>query len=72
MSLEYLLKESGYKFTYQEFMDRVRNIKAVEVEIKSRKEKNIKLTEIPEEINEILMTLKIGEINEENFIKKLI
>ncbi|MGC8871144.1 MAG: IS1634 family transposase [Brevinematia bacterium] len=72
VSLEYLLKESGYKFTYQEFMDRVRNIKAVEVEIKSRKEKNIKLTEIPEEINEILMTLKIGEINEENFIKKLI
>jgi hypothetical protein len=50
----------------------VREVKAVELEVKNVKKRDIKLTEIQEEIKGILMNLNMEELMYENFIKKLI
>jgi hypothetical protein len=50
----------------------VREVKAVELEIKNVKKRDIKLTEIQEEIKRILKDLNMEELMYENFIKNLI
>jgi len=57
---------------FREFVNKVREVKAVELEIKNVKKRDIKLTEIQEEIKGILMNLNMEELMYENFIKKLI
>jgi transposase len=72
ITLENLLKKKGYNFTFREFVNKVREVKAVELEIKNVKKRDIKLTEIQEEIKRILKDLNMEELMYENFIKKLI
>jgi hypothetical protein len=50
----------------------VREVKAVELEIKNVKKQDIKLTEIQEEIKRILKDLNMEDLMYENFIEKLI
>ena len=70
--MENLLKKKGYNFTFREFVNKVREVKAVELEVKNVKKRDIKLTEIQEEIKRILMDLNMEDLMYENFIKKLI
>ena len=58
--------------TFRKFVNKVREVKAVELEVKNVKKRDIKLTEIQEEIKGILMNLNMEELMYENFIKKLI
>lgn len=69
-TLEYLLKKSGYNLTFREFLQKVKSIKAVELEIKSIKKNKIKLTEIPEEIKKLLKDLKNEDMISDDFLKK--
>jgi hypothetical protein len=50
----------------------VREVKAVELEVKNVKKRDIKLTEIQEEIKRILKDLNMEDLMYENFIKELI
>jgi hypothetical protein len=70
--LENLLKKKGYNFTFREFVNKVRKVKAVELEVKNVEKQDIKLTEIQEEIKRILKDLNMEDLMYENFIKKLI
>ena len=47
-------------------------VKAVELEVKNVKKRDIKLTEIQEEIKRILKDLNMEDLMYENFIKELI
>ena len=58
--------------TFREFVNKVREVKAVELEVKNVKKRDIKLTEIQEEIKRILKDLNMEELMYENFIKNLI
>ena len=72
ITLENLLKKKGYNFTFREFVNKVREVRAVELEVKKVKKRDIKLTEIQEEIKRILMDLNMEDLMYENFIKNLI
>ena len=72
ITLENLLKKKGYNFTFREFVNKVREVKAVELEVKNVKKRDIKLTEIQEEIKRILKDLNMEDLMYENFIKNLI
>ena len=50
----------------------MREVKAVELEVKNVKKQDIKLTEIQEEIKRILKDLNMEDLIYENFIEKLI
>jgi hypothetical protein len=50
----------------------VGEVKAVELEVKNVKKRDIKLTEIQEEIKRILKDLNMEDLMYENFIKDLI
>ena len=58
--------------TFIEFINKEREVKAVELEVKNVKKQDIKLTEIQEEIKRILMALNMEDLMYENFIEKLI
>ena len=70
--LENLLKKKGYNLTFREFVNKTREVKAVELEIKNVKKRDIKLTEIQKDIKKILKDLNMEDLSEEDFIKKLI
>jgi hypothetical protein len=61
--LENLLKKKGYNFTFREFVNKVREVKAVELEVKNVKKQDIKLTEIQEEIKKDIKGFKYGGVN---------
>ena len=58
--------------TFREFVNKTREVKAVELEIKNVKKRDIKLTEIQKDIKKILKDLNMEDLSEEDFIKKLI
>ncbi|MFH1902781.1 MAG: hypothetical protein ABIK20_01830 [Candidatus Omnitrophota bacterium] len=60
VTTEHLLKKAGFNLSFQEFLSRITQRRAVDVKIENLKKEGLKLPEVPQEITNLLKVLQIA------------
>lgn len=67
VTIEYLLRKKGIEMTYQEFRQKTEDVDVVELEIKNIRKTELKIEDIPKDIEYLLEVLEMKEIIQNKF-----